>query len=176
MAKVDVSRGPLRWKSREVPDKPNTQPLPITYYAPLRRRWFAAASVTRWCVTMGLCLVGLVTGSGLLGTGVSGISSYLSNGQTVFSLGFGSVDSRALVNAGLPQGGSSGLVSAVLLANLPQAIVSFLYLTYNGLFTCMLLCHEYSKYAMDSRRKPLRVTSPRGEQRMLRIQLPPDTS
>ncbi|KAK4550052.1 hypothetical protein LTR36_003019 [Oleoguttula mirabilis] len=165
MAKVDVHKGPLRWRLREVSNRPNTQPLPITYYAPLRRRWFAAASVKRWCITLGLCLAGLITGAALLGVGVAAISSYLSSGQSVFSLGFGSVDSRALIDAGLPQGGSSGLVSAVLLANLPQAIVSFLYLTYNGLFTCMLLCHEYSKYAMDSRRKPLRVTSPRGQQR-----------
>ncbi|KAK0866259.1 hypothetical protein LTR87_015069 [Friedmanniomyces endolithicus] len=70
-----------------------------------------------------------------------------------------------MININLPQGGASGLVSAVLLANLPQAIVSFLYLTCNGLFTSMLLSHEYSKYAMDQRRKPLRVTTPHGQQR-----------
>ncbi|KAK5124153.1 hypothetical protein LTR85_001856 [Meristemomyces frigidus] len=165
MAKVDVDKGPLRWRSRGASHTPNTQPLPITYYAPLRRRWFAAASIKRWCITIGLCLAGLLTGASLLGIGADAIQGYLSSGQTIFDLGFGSVDSRALIDVGLPQGGAEGLVSAVLLANLPQAIVSFLYLTYNGLFTCMLLCHEYSKYAMDSRRKPLRVTSPRGQQR-----------
>jgi hypothetical protein len=135
------------------------------YHAPLRRRWFAGASVKRWLVTMGLCVAALITGASLLGAGVGGLSGYLSDGETAFSLGFGAVDSRSLLNIGLPQGGAGGLVSAVLLANLPQAIVSFLYLTYNGLMTSMLLCHEYSKYAMDGRKKPLRVTTPHGEQR-----------
>ncbi|TKA83796.1 hypothetical protein B0A55_00078 [Friedmanniomyces simplex] len=164
MAKVDVSKGPLRWKAHGVKNTPNTKPLPITYYAPLRRRWFAGATILRWCITMGLCAVALITGCALLGVGATNTQSYLS-GQSVFSLGFGAVDSRSLINANLPQGGASGLVSAVLLANLPQAIVSFLYLTYNGLFTSMLLCHEYSKYAAAERRKPLRVTTPHGQQR-----------
>lgn len=120
MAKVDVDKGPLRWRLRGAGDIPNTKPLPVTYYAPLQRRWFGAASVKRWCVTMGLCLAGLITGAVLLGIGVGSIKSYLGGGQTVFSLGFGAVDSRAIIDAGLPQGGSGGLVSAVLLANLPQ--------------------------------------------------------
>ncbi|KAI7216629.1 hypothetical protein KC333_g4725 [Hortaea werneckii] len=87
------------------------------------------------------------------------------NFTDAFSMGFGSVDARALIDAGLPQGGSGGLLSAVLLANLPQAIVSFLYLTYNGLFTCMLLSYEYSKYGPAGRKRPLRVTIPYGQQR-----------
>ncbi|KAK5112504.1 hypothetical protein LTR62_004261 [Meristemomyces frigidus] len=179
MAKVDVFKGPLRWRlpvtrhnSKSLPGwsnsgaagQPHTKPAAITYYAPLARRWFAGASVMRWVVTMGLCLLALITGGSLLGAGSSAITSYLSGG-TVFSLGFGAIDSRALLSVGLPQGGTGGLVTAVLLANLPQAIVSFLYLTYNGLLTSMLLCHEYSKYALEGRRKPLRVTTPHGQQR-----------
>ncbi|KAK4909791.1 hypothetical protein LTR49_021460 [Elasticomyces elasticus] len=164
MGKVDVSKGPLSWKAKGVKNTPNTNPLPITYYAPIRRRWFAGATVRRWCVTMGLCTGALITAAALLGVGTANTQAYLSGGS-VFGLGFGAVDSRSLVNAGLPQSGSGGLVSAVLLANLPQAIVSFLYLTYNGLFTSMLLSHEYSKFAMDGRKKPLRVTTPHGQQR-----------
>ncbi|KAK0259970.1 hypothetical protein LTR01_004511 [Friedmanniomyces endolithicus] len=164
MAKVDVHNGPLRWRASGVKNTPNTKPLPVTYYAPLRRRWFAGATVLRWCITIGLCTAALITAGTLLGIGVGGTQTYLS-GQSVFSLGFGAVDSRSLIDVGLPQYGASGLLSSVLLANLPQAIVSFLYLTYNGLFTSMLLCHEYSKYAMDERRKPLRVTTPHGQQR-----------
>lgn len=60
---------------------------------------------------------------------------------------------------------------AILVANSPQALLSFLFLTYNGLFTCMLLSEEWSGYAHE--RKPLRVTSPVGEQRSTyRLQLP----
>ncbi|KAK3669847.1 hypothetical protein LTR78_010305 [Recurvomyces mirabilis] len=184
MAKVDVEEGPLRWRLRThkqesldtnavirrffgqaPPEPPNLKPPAVTYYAPLRRRWFAGASIKRWVITMGLCLVALITGASLLGAGASNIGQYLGTGSSVFDLGFGAVDSRALLSVGLPQDGAGGLVTAVLLANLPQAVVSFLYLTYNGLLTSMLLCHEYSKYAMDGRRKPLRVTTSHGQQR-----------
>ena len=51
----------------------------------------------------------------------------------------------------------------ILLANLPQVILSFLYLTYNSLFTSMLLAKEWSGFAHQSR--TLRVTCPVGKQR-----------
>jgi len=168
MAKVDVDKGPMRWRMRSSAGlhvkKPNTQPLPITCWAPLRRRWFAAASTRRWCVTMGLIIATLCAAGALLGVGASNTAQYLTRGQTPFSLPFGGVDTRAVINAHLPSGGAGGLVSAVLLANLPQAIVSFLYLMYNGIFTSMLLGHEYSKYGVQGNRKPLRVTTPHGQQ------------
>ena len=63
----------------------------------------------------------------------------------------------------LPTAGASGLTAAVLIANLPQAILSFLYLMYNGLFTCMHLAAEWSSYGVQ--RKPLRCTTPYGQQR-----------
>lgn len=46
----------------------------------------------------------------------------------------------------------------VLLANLPQTIVSFIYMSYNGIFTCMCANREWSQYAV--KRAPLRVTFP----------------
>ena len=65
----------------------------------------------------------------------------------------------------------AGLHLSILVANSPQVLLSFLFLTYNGLFTCMLLAHEWSGYAHV--RKPLRVTSPAGSQRSTyRLQLP----
>ena len=65
----------------------------------------------------------------------------------------------------------TGLHVCILIANSPQVLLSFLFLTYNGLFTCMLLGHEWSGYAHV--RKPLRVTSPAGSQRSTyRLQLP----
>lgn len=48
-------------------------------------------------------------------------------------------------------------------ANIWQAILSLLYLAYNALLTCMIVGDEWSHFA--SRRKPLRVTHPRGIQR-----------
>ena len=67
--------------------------------------------------------------------------------------------------------GPGGVIFTVLVANLPQVILSFLYFAYNGIFTCMLLAEEWSAYA--SKRRFLRVTSPKGGQRSTyRLQLP----
>ena len=67
--------------------------------------------------------------------------------------------------------GITGIHLSILIANSPQVLLSFLFLTYNGLFTCMLLGQEWSCYAHV--RKPLRVTSPVGSQRSTyRLQLP----
>ncbi|CAD6588975.1 MAG: hypothetical protein ASARMPRED_003851 [Alectoria sarmentosa] len=67
--------------------------------------------------------------------------------------------------------GSCGLLLIVLVANSPQALLSFLFLTYNGLYTCMLMANEWSDYAYE--RKSLRVSNPVGNQRSTyRLQLP----
>ena len=55
------------------------------------------------------------------------------------------------------------ITQAIILANLPQTILSFLYLTYNSVFTCMLSGHEWSLFGHHYR--TLRVTSPRPGQR-----------
>lgn len=138
-AKVDVDAGPLRWRLKES-KSPNTKPPAIAYNGPLQRRWFAAASGKRWVVTMILCISALIVAAVLLGMGTFALTSNFP-GQDPFSIGFGAVDSRTLIASGVP----SSLVGAVLIANLPQAIVSFLYLTYNGLLTSMLLSHEWSR-------------------------------
>ena len=62
-------------------------------------------------------------------------------------------------------------IGAILLANLCQPILSFLFLTYNSLYTCMLLSQEWFGYAKH--KKALRVTQPTGQQRSTyRLQLP----
>ena len=48
-------------------------------------------------------------------------------------------------------------------ANMWQVIVSFIYLGYNALLTCMLVGEEWAGFAHE--RKTLRVTHPRGIQR-----------
>lgn len=57
----------------------------------------------------------------------------------------------------------NSIIPYVLVANSPQAIVSFVYLAYNGLFTCMLANREWARYAV--KRAPLRVTVPSLNQR-----------
>ena len=55
------------------------------------------------------------------------------------------------------------LIDNLLLVNLPQLIISFIYVFYSHIFTCMVLAHEYARFA--SVRKPLRVSQPYGQQR-----------
>ena len=55
------------------------------------------------------------------------------------------------------------LTEGILMANLPQTILSCLYLTYNSLVTCMLLGQEWSLFSHHHR--TLRLTSPRPGQR-----------
>ncbi|GAB1740943.1 hypothetical protein NU219Hw_g6013t1 [Hortaea werneckii] len=160
MAKTDLDRDFMGWKWYGTVG--HSRKTPITFRRPMRRRLFAAASVTRWCITIGLCLAALIAATSLLDIGVEHLKY---SSPPPFEMGLGAVDSRALLNIGLPQRGSGGLVSAVLVANLPQAIISFIYLTYNGLFTSLCLAHEYSSYGLRERKKPLRVTTPHGQQR-----------
>lgn len=87
----------------------------------------------------------------------------------LWNLGYGTVTSESILPLNLP--GDSGQLAAVLIANSPQLVLSFLFLTYNGLFTCMLLASEFSDYGHE--RKTLRVTNPRAFQRSTyRLQLP----
>lgn len=59
---------------------------------------------------------------------------------------------------------SENLLVNVLVANLPQVVLSLLYFSYNGLFTAMLMGYEWTTYGM--KRKGLRVSHhPQGDQR-----------
>ncbi|KAK1046579.1 hypothetical protein LTR74_017920 [Friedmanniomyces endolithicus] len=139
--------------------------MPVTFQDAPRRRWFAAVNPRRWILTLGLIGVALCAAAGLLVLGIVWLKRTLDPNQSVFSLGFGTVDSRVTIVNDLPQSGGAGLAAAVLVANLPQVICSLLYFAYNALFTAMLLSYEYSQYGVGGRRKALRVSSPEGQQR-----------
>jgi hypothetical protein len=53
--------------------------------------------------------------------------------------------------------------TAAVVANVPQLFMTILYMSYNDLFTRMLLGNEWASYATE--RKSLRVSAPTGEQR-----------
>lgn len=87
----------------------------------------------------------------------------------IWQLGYGTVTSESMI--GWNFAGGQGLLLTILIANSPQLLLSFLFLTYNGMFTCMRLTEEWMGYAHE--RKPLRVTDPVGAQRSTyRLQLP----
>ena len=56
-----------------------------------------------------------------------------------------------------------GFLPTVIIVNVPQLLLSFVYLYYNSTLTSILLSQEWTNYAHH--RKSLRVTDPTGEQR-----------
>ncbi|KAF2175728.1 hypothetical protein K469DRAFT_743214 [Zopfia rhizophila CBS 207.26] len=121
-------------------------------------RWKDVTSKTRRITTFTMFTLALILVSFLLGLGLHALPDGKSL-PALARLGYGAVDPRAIIDWPIRD-----TVSNVLLANLAQPILSFLYFSYNGLFTCMLLGYEWSQYA--HRRKGLRVSrAPSGEQR-----------
>ena len=76
----------------------------------------------------------------------------------LWSLGFGRVTSVSLLRFS-----HESLIPTILLANSPQIVLSFFYVTLNGILTSMLAADELNGYARQ--RKTLRVSSPKGKQR-----------
>jgi hypothetical protein len=102
---------------------------------------------------------------GLLALAISSLSTSTSI-QGLWSLGFGQVHGETLITGWALEGLASetpAVTANVLIANLPQALLSFLYLTLNGLLTSMFLADEWSHFSKE--RKSLRVSSPTGLQR-----------
>jgi hypothetical protein len=80
-------------------------------------------------------------------------------------LGLGAVDPRTIIKHwNIPSNGVNGVISNVLVANMPQLIFSTIYFVYNSVVTAMTMSDEWSQLA--NQRKGLRVSSnPQGDQR-----------
>ena len=76
-----------------------------------------------------------------------------------YSLGFGVLDANALVISG----NGYNTAGMVLLANVPQLVLSVIYLVYNGLMTSMFLSADFAAFA--TKPQYLMMTSPCGKQR-----------
>ncbi|KIW71268.1 hypothetical protein PV04_03451 [Phialophora macrospora] len=135
------------------------------------RRWAAAASRMRWSLTIGFILLALAVCSFLLVFAIRVIELY---GFDIQRIGFGRVTPVTIItgwDVGKKGSPTSMILSSILIANLPQTILSFLYLNLNGLLTSMWLASEWSDFA--SQRKTLRVSKPKESQRSTHfLQLP----
>lgn len=127
---------------------------PVPFQTSKSDRW---GSTVKLATLISLLIVGIIT---LLATWVLFNEAYMSGDEAIRTTGFGAFLPSALLDF---QEGFSSFMSYVLFANTPQLVFSCLYFLYNKLVTSMCLAHEYSSYAI--RRRPLRVTVPRGEQR-----------
>ncbi|KAL0253431.1 hypothetical protein SLS55_010410 [Diplodia seriata] len=128
----------------------------------------AAASFIRQpdTTTRGITSIALITILGLLAYAIQTLKMYYGRGdpKSLWDLGIGTVSPYTLISGwSIPQRGSGALVATVLIANLPQALLSILYIIINGLFTSLSLAREWSVFAYS--RRALRVSHPRGAQR-----------
>ena len=168
MLEIDSTTRDMCWANKRTFTNQRWEPSARPW---LRQRhfWFASASARRWIVCNFCSITAIIVAGILLSMGLKELS-YSVSGTTFKNSGFGSFNTDMM--AGWSFGGTSGgILLTALIANIPQLLLSFLYLTYNGLYTCMLLADEWSGYAHE--RKPLRVAQPRGSQRSTyRLQLP----
>ncbi|KAH7115309.1 hypothetical protein B0J11DRAFT_496386 [Dendryphion nanum] len=137
------STGPIFWKGKE-----------DLWMASARR----ARPISTFVMLSGALLVMLF----LLDWGITAIEYNGANASfhDLVDMGFGRTDPRTIINGMFV----NKTMINIILANLPQVVLSLIYLCYNGLFTCMLLGHEWSRFPYQ--RKGLRVSHARsGAQR-----------
>ncbi|KAG0635395.1 hypothetical protein HOY80DRAFT_1093543 [Tuber brumale] len=135
------SAGPRQWKQKGA------------------QRWWTSVSKTRWITCNIFCSIIIVVAWVFLASGMKSDGAYLSNDfKSMWTRGFGEVNTVSIISLLF-----RNISRAILLANFPQTILSFLYLAYNSLFTCMLMGHEWSLFSRQHR--SLRVTSPGPGQR-----------
>ncbi|KAF2463992.1 uncharacterized protein BDR25DRAFT_195847, partial [Lindgomyces ingoldianus] len=160
ISKKDIKRGKNSWLKGPMPFKSR------------RRRLFAAASKTRLSLCMFinnvhiyryLVILGIV--GWLLSLAIQEVIGLGGDLQTIRQLGLGKVQTMTILGLlGVPNKGAAGLIVNAIIANSPQPILSFMYFSYNGLFTSFSGVMEWGSYSR--RRKALRVSdTPYGEQR-----------
>ena len=88
------------------------------------------------------------------------------SGTAIWDLGFGQINSETMISGWALENIASqdgAIIANVLVANSPQAILSFLYFVLNSLCTSMFLAYEWSRFGVE--RRTLRTSEPKGEQR-----------
>ncbi|KAI9836725.1 MAG: hypothetical protein M1837_003257 [Sclerophora amabilis] len=142
------------WNSAKTTAGPESQ-LKIPPWHNKRRRWREAASKIRWATCYVPSLAVLIVAAVLLGDQGMRLNSELS------IQGFGSNGPKSIVK--FANTWDIGIIGAILVSNIPHLVLSCLYFSYNGLMSCMLMTREWVGYSCE--RRPLRVTSPSGQQR-----------
>ncbi|KAJ9604505.1 hypothetical protein H2200_011341 [Cladophialophora chaetospira] len=136
-------------------------------YDPKQHRFYEAATWRQWTF---LLVVFSFAGAGTAICLALGISNFASDRtiQNAWSIGLGQVRPQNLVMGwNIPGYESRSVMISTLIANAPQALFSFLYVCYNGLFTIMFLARELMNFSVTSGRgrKYLRVSEAKGEQK-----------
>ncbi|KAF2136929.1 uncharacterized protein K452DRAFT_236653 [Aplosporella prunicola CBS 121167] len=142
----------LEWEWKEIqlsqsPNKPRK-------YNPEKLRWYNAANGKRWIISYLSYWGSLVFAIIAIDKSLAGMPS---NIKDLWATGFGQLQGNNLLHT------RTSIMGGVLLANAPQVILSYLYVSFNALLTRMLVQRELACYKQSI--KPLRVTFPTGQQR-----------
>ena len=130
-----------------------------------RRRFLSAPGPWRWLQAIVPWLVAVIAVCSLLGWGITATKATSSETSLdLLQLGLGSVHSETVFSTSLETTGPDAFLGNVLLANLPQVVLSLVYFSYNTLLTIMLAGLEWSQLPL--KQKGLRVSKlPTGDQR-----------
>ncbi|KAL4883546.1 hypothetical protein BJY04DRAFT_226567 [Aspergillus karnatakaensis] len=150
----------LRKKEEQMDINNNQKTLPLRLLP--RKRWFQAASLTRWVCTITIFVLMLIPAIYVLRLGILDFNEAYGS-QSIWDSGLGDPSAATILSGLDMEATTNGIFSMILMANTPQILVSIAYFMYNGLLTCMLSAVEYDNYA--TKKKPLRVSWPRGQQR-----------
>ncbi|KAK6225711.1 hypothetical protein QIS74_01758 [Colletotrichum tabaci] len=129
--------------------------------------WRSAASLKRWVILLATCLLVLLVAAILLVISFTSLRHrrFGVGIPELWKLGFGALTPFTYLVINLPRRDPGGLISNVLLANLPQLVLSILYILYNTMLSTFLVQREFSRMHNPEYRKALRVSEPVGIQR-----------
>ncbi|PUU72168.1 hypothetical protein B9Z19DRAFT_1172619 [Tuber borchii] len=112
------------------------------------QRWWTSVGRTRWVTCYFFCLLNIFYLAGFLATSIQSDRQIWSMDlKSMWTRGLGKVNGVSILASLNP----SNVTLAILLSNIPQTTLSFLYLIYNSLFTCMLSGHEWSLFGHHHR-------------------------
>ncbi|KAK8044117.1 hypothetical protein PG993_004141 [Apiospora rasikravindrae] len=131
------------------------------------RRWMHSVSLGRRIFTYFLYLTVLAVAFTLLVISFTSLRhrSIRISIPSFWDLGFGALTPFTYLVIGLPRGDPEGLIANVLLANLPQLLLSLTYVCYNATLSAFLVQREFGLMHREDRRRTLRVSEPVGIQR-----------
>ncbi|KAI0505354.1 hypothetical protein F5B22DRAFT_640008 [Xylaria bambusicola] len=125
-----------------------------------KKRWAAAIPWSTWVMSYSIIIIGISFAIGLF---IIAAHSTL-NGK-IDQGGFFPSDNSPLITLDF------SIITAVVLANSPQLLLTFCYFAYNNIFTHLQSALEWAQFGIKF--SPLRVTDPKGQQlSTYRLQLP----
>ncbi|KAJ5969588.1 hypothetical protein N7501_005836 [Penicillium viridicatum] len=159
ISRPDPTTGDLCWLSSKYVRKgtwTGTRENSTPIYNSLSKPQFWSRAVTRWrwIATLFSCFLTLFTGIGLFVYSSWGVNGKWIS-ESVQNLFLSDVEESDYGSIGVDFG---GMLESVILANVPQLVVTMCYYCYNAVLTSMLAAAEYSSYGIE--RKALRVTWP----------------